>query len=261
MENIETIINNSKEYSKNKDSKDILRNADGKNNYKEIAKILELHPTYVSGLLKKANQFGLVTKIKSGLYKKIPGILGYMPKNSAKKKISKNNVKHITEKLLKIQKPNKLKDIGLAIPNYIIKNISENNNKVYNLLFSTENTIRELIRIVLSEKDKINWWKNYIPNGIQKDVEETINKTPYHANKRRDELEYTHMGHLKEIIINKKNWNDFLPYLNETDKNSFIVIIDKAIPVRNAIGHCIPLNSTDLKEVDVRFNDILKMIK
>ena len=108
---------------------------------------------------------------------------------------------------------------------------------------------------------KVDWWKDYVPSGIQIEIEYVIKKTPYHAVKRNDELEYTHLGQLKEIIIYKKNWNDFLPYLNEKDKNSFAVTINKAIPSRNAIGHCIPLKSTDLKVVDVRFEDILKMIK
>jgi len=126
-------------------------------------------------------------------------------------------------------------------------------------LYIVENTLRELVRKVLSQRT--DWWKNYVPGDVQIDADNAIKKTPYDAPKRNDKLEYTHLGQLKEIIICKKNWNDFLSYLNEKDKNAFAVTINKAIPSRNAIAHCIPLKSKDLKVVDVRFEDILKMIK
>lgn len=69
------------------------------------------------------------------------------------------------------------------------------------------------------------------------------------------------MGQLKEIIASKNNWGMFLPFLNEKDKNSFKATIDKAIPSRNSIAHCTPLTNEDFKFVEVRFKDILKMIK
>ena len=76
---IETLKNNCKEYARVGKSIEVLRNANGKNHYTEIAKIVEMHPTRVSGLLKKAEKLELAKKVKAGVYKKIPGILGYMP--------------------------------------------------------------------------------------------------------------------------------------------------------------------------------------
>ncbi len=131
--------------------------------------------------------------------------------------------------------------------------------KAYLWLYITENTLRELIRKVF-EKEQ-DWWNKRVNGGIKNDVRDAKDKYPYDGAKRRDELEYTHLSQLKEIITAKNNWNMFISFLEETDKNSFQATIDKAIPSRNSIAHCTSLNGEDLKFVEVRFKDILKMIK
>ncbi len=261
IEDINILKNNCEEYAQTAGkSVEILKNANGKNHYTKIAKIVGIHQTTVSGLLKKAERLGLAKRTQLGVYKKTAGILSYMPPKS---KVRKKSTKTVSAIIKKLTRNKKAKIKSSISPDFLILNRIEANMlkmaKAYQHLYAVENSLRELIRKVLISK--VDWWKNYIPSSIQKVVEDTIKKTPYDALKRKDQLEYTHLGQLKEIIINKKNWNDFLPYLNEKDKSSFAVTIDKAIPSRNAIGHCIPLKSKDLKVVDVRFEDILKMIK
>lgn len=129
----------------------------------------------------------------------------------------------------------------------------------YIWVYITENLLRDLIRNVFSsEKD---WWNKQVNGAIKKEVRDAIAKYPYDGAKRKDELEYTHLGQLKEIITSKMNWNLFLSHLNETDKNSFNATVEKAIPYRNSIAHCTRLTSEDFKFVELRFKDILKMIK
>lgn len=260
IENIEILKSNCREYARPGKSIDVLRNANGENHYTEIAKIVGLHATKVSALLKKAEKLGLAKKIKKGVYKKNSGILGYMPSKNEKKSSSSETISDIIQR---ITKNKKVKNIlppssNLAVPHKIEADMNKM-AKAYSALYAVENTLRELVRKILNQK--VDWWKNYVPNGIQIEVEDAIKKTPYDAPKRNDKLEYTHLGQLKEIIIYKKNWNEFLAYLNEKDKNAFAAIVNKAIPFRNAIAHCIPLKSEELKVVDVRFEDILKMIK
>ena len=259
-ENVETLINNCKEYAKATKGVGVLKVANGKNHYTKIAKMVGTHPTKVSSLLKKAEKLGLAKKIKPGIYKKVAGILGYMPTPTKTKSERSKTVSDLTQKIEKSKKTksNYQSSSGLTIPNKIEVNL-EKMAGAYRALYAVENTLRELIRKVLNRED--DWWKNRVPNGVQAQVEEAMNKHPYHAAKRKDELEYTHLGQLKEIIINKKNWADFSTHLNTTDKSDFTATIDKAIPSRNAIGHCIPLMPKDLKIVDVRFVDILDLIK
>ena len=257
---IDILKSNCSEYARASKGIEVLKLADGKNRYTEIAKIVGIHPTKTSSLLKKAEKFGLAQKIKAGIYKKVPGILGYMPSKKKTVAGSSKNVKDLIKKITK-NKTARAKSqplSGLTIPNKVEANLGKMTN-AYEALYAVENTLRELIRKALDSKT--DWWKNYVPSGIQKDVEDVIKKQPYHATKRNDELEYTHLGQLKEIIIYKNNWSDFSIHLNEKDKNAFAATVNKAIPSRNAIGHCIPLKSKDLRVVDVRFEDILKMIK
>jgi DNA-binding Lrp family transcriptional regulator len=241
----------------NSDSKamDVLRKANGRRSYKEIAKIVGLHQTTTSSLLKKSLKLGLSTKNKEGFYHKKPGILGYMPKTKNKNNSSvsmEKRIEGISKRALKASKiSNNLLD------KYRVQH-TDKMAEAYVWLYTTENTLRELIRRVLGDTD--SWWNSVNPD-IKKKVKESLDNYPYDGANRKDELEYTHLGQLKEIIISKSNWDKFKIHLNEPSKDKFQLKIDNAISSRNSIGHCIPLNSEDRNDVVVRFKDILKMIK
>ena len=236
--------------------KAILRATDGKKNYKQIAKELNLSETYVSTVLNNANKRSLAERIRAGVFKKKSGVMSHIPEGKARVKVAAS-IRKIIERAKK--KPKFVKVEDKSFSNRPLANI-EKMVIGYQNLYIVENTLRELIRKVFG-KEVSNWWNQKVNGGIQREVKDTIAKYPYHGYKRNDELEYTHLGQLKEIIVAKRNWNAFLPYLNEKNKSSFSATIDKAIPSRNSIGHCIPLTSNDLKYVDMRFQDILKMIK
>ncbi len=259
IENVETLKTNCREFARIGKSIDVLKKANGENHYIEIAKLTGLHKTKVSGLLKKAEKLGLAKKIKTGIYKKIPGVLGFMPKKIDFKAITHKTIRDLTRKI----------DCAKNIPRTefpasltIKSEINASLNKMvmaYQFLYAVENSLRELVRKVFNNEN--DWWEKRVPDGVQTTVQKNIDEMPYHASKRRDELEYTHLGQLKEIIINGKNWTSFLPYLKTSDKSDFSATINKAIASRNAIGHCIPLKPKDLKIIDVRLRDILEMIK
>lgn len=259
IENVEILKTNCREFARTGKSIDVLRMADGKNHYTEIAKLTGLHKTKVSGLLRKAEKLSLARKVKTGVYKKIPGVLGFMPQKNNSKITAHKTVKNLAQKIMRektIPKPE------FPVSLVIKSEISASLDKMviaYQSLYAVENSLRELIRAVFSNEN--NWWGKYVPLGVRTAVQKNIDDMPYHASKRRDELEYTHLGQLKEVIINGKNWCSFLPYLKTSDKSDFSATINKAIASRNAIGHCIPLKPKDLKIVDVRLRDILEMIK
>ncbi len=259
IENIEILKNNCREFARIRKSIDVLRRADGKNHYTEIAEFTGLHKTKVSGLLKKAEKLGLARKIKTGVYKKIPGVLGFMPQKNNSKITTHKTVKDLAQKIARTKTMPKTEfPVSLTIKSEISASLDKM-VMAYQSLYAVENSLRELIRKVFSDEN--NWWGKYTPPGVRTAVQKNIDEMPYHASKRRDELEYTHLGQLKEIIINGKNWNSFLPYLKTSDKSDFSATINKAIASRNAIGHCIPLKPKDLKIVDVRLRDILEMLK
>lgn len=252
MYDLEKIKKNCKEFGKNQKRINLIKFSNGKRSNEELSKMTSYNYTTASKLLNDARRQNLVEKNSSGFFKKlVPD--RYFPKISDNtSKISKRKIAKRIKKDVKIPIQNSL--IPISIYNSITPM-----SKAYMWLYITENALRELIRVVFKKTSKT--WEKDVPNGVIDSVKNIKAKTPYDAVKRKDELEYSHLGHLKEIIINKKNWNDFIPYLNERDKDKFRVIVDKSVGVRNAIGHCIKLSDQDLKIVEVRFDDILKMLE
>jgi len=254
--NSELLRVNCADYSKShRDAVNVLKKANGKLSYKEIARNVGIAETTVSGLLSKAEKLGLAKKVKQGIYKKESGLSSFFPNRITTKRVE--SVSKLIKKASK--KRQQKKNLDIFSPSPRISSSIDKMSEAYSLLYATENTLRDVIRKVFKKEE--SWWDNRVNKSIRDKVQEAIEKQPYHAVKRADNLEYTHLGQLKEIIISKSNWELFAPYLKEKDRDAFKVTIDRAIPQRNAIGHCIPLKSSDLKVVDVRFQDILKMIK
>ena len=242
-------------------ARNLLASANGEKSYEQIAKEHRVHRTTVSSTLTYAEKLGLAKK-RVGIYKKLPGVMSHIPifKNKiAKKKtvpqimnsVSNKKIKNIAESLRKKLDPVKYNAAFLSKLEKMLW--------AYAWLYTVENLLRELIRRVLSNQD--NWWDEKVPDGVKRSVEKTMDNQPYDAAKRKDELEHTHLGELIQIIISRQNWNSFKPYLNESDKETFKVRITDAIESRNAIGHCIPLAGEDLRRSDIRFLDIVKMLK
>jgi len=235
---------------------EVIRKLNGEKDYLEIAKEIELNKTIVSSIQKEAYKLRFVIK-KGRFYKKKPGILKYAPKI---RRVRGNFKKRQTalEKLSrkKFREKNFAKRSSFLV---LHSSSAQKMAEAYQWLYVTENAIRDLIRHAYG--DLKNWWKIRVPQKIQEDVRRSMGNEKYDSAKRKDELEYTHLDQLKQIIIEKKNWKDFIPFLEISEKNAFIVKFEAALPSRNCISHSIPLNKEDLKIVDVRFSDIIKMIK
>lgn len=243
----EVVTKNCNSYAKRHSKAiDVLRKANGKNDYKKIAIQLKLHSTVVSSLLKEAANLGLATKNK-GLYKKNTGILKYMPKGNPKNK-SLESIGTIVEKMKK-----RTPKFGLSEQNTDEVKMA----KAYIELYRTENTLRNVIRNAFQSEQ--NWWENKVNKEIKNVVADAKVNYPYHGAVRKDNLEYAHLGQLNEIIVS--NWGKFTDILKEKDKSNFSATVRKAIPSRNSIAHCTPLTTKDHKVVEIRFEDILKMIK
>src|SRR5437868_10565254 len=79
----------------------------------------------------------------------------------------------------------------------------------YSLYYSLENSIRRLISERLSEKHGAGWWKEKVPEGVQKEVEkkQRDEKDTTMSIRSVDPLAYTNFGEL--ISIFDQNWGDF----------------------------------------------------
>jgi DNA-binding Lrp family transcriptional regulator len=221
----------------------VLRKANGKRTYKEIAKELGMPATKVSSLLSQAKKYEFVKKEK-GLYKKVPGILGFAPK----RKIS---VPEITspKKSFK-QKTKKAKSV--------LERDAWKNAEIYPSIYILENKLRELILRQLGANE--TWWKK--PAVTQKildyakKIKDDENETPWIAPKCDHPVYYVTLKHLCKII--RQNWPKFKKL---GEQNIFLARFTDLYPIRNSLAHNVALKSRDKKEVEISTEKIYSIIK
>ncbi len=171
-------------------------------------------------------------------------------------KINKTKTKKV-----EINRTLKLKDITITskepyTPKKLLSDALEM-SEYYTLLYVLENTLRNLIRHVF--RNEPNYWKSKVNEKIREDVKFIMAKEKYFEEGRTDELEYTHLDYLKQIII--INWTEFSQELNEKDKTNFMREVEKFTPSRHAIAHTTILKGLDADRCRYRFEEIMKMIK
>lgn len=235
---------------------EVVRRLDGKTDYITIGNELGLHKTIVSSVQKESYKSKLTKKI-GRFYKRKPGILRHAPKIKIDLQSNNNHKKlnRMKKRIVKKIEPKKNSaNINLRISE------AQKMAYAYQWLYITENALRDLIRKVYGKTDI--WWNVIkVPQGIIDSVALSKTKEKYDSTKRADELEYTNLDQLKEIITKKSNWNNFTHYLEVKELNKFRIKFEGALSPRNCIAHSAPLKDKDLKIVDVRFEDILNMIK
>jgi hypothetical protein len=132
--------------------------------------------------------------------------------------------------------------------------------KIYPILYLFENSVRNLIQIVLQQKYGSNWWDSKVPNGVKQDVEKRLLKEEanrWHGKRGAHKIFYTNIGDLNSII--STNWDDFKDiFPNQAWIKSRIDEIELS---RNIIAHNNPLSDRDIKRLKLYFGDWVKQIK
>lgn len=222
---------------------DILKKADGKKDYKEIAKETKLNEKTVSPLLKKAERLGLAKRVKPGIYKKQPGILGFAPSRT----FGKQEVRFKKSFKTKIKKAKST-----------LEEDAWKNAEVYPFIFILENTLRKLILQQLG--NDIAWWKKpFVAKEIiayAESIKKQEEETPWIKQRGDHPIYYVTLKHLSKII--QINWNKFSKL---GEQNTFLTRLKDLFPIRNSLAHNIPLTSRDRKEVDIAVDKIVKIIK
>jgi len=122
-----------------------------------------------------------------------------------------------------------------------VRENAEKMAKSYVLFYSLENSIRDLIADVLSEKHGEEWWnkQGVVPEVVCKSAEVNQKKeSATGVTLRSDRLiDYTNFGELGEII--KANWDDFTSIFR--DKRAVERILANLNTLRASIAHCTAL--------------------
>ncbi len=132
-------------------------------------------------------------------------------------------------------------------------------SSIYKALFCVENTIRLFIVDRLSERKGSDWWEDCVSNKIKTDVEKLKAdeiKNKYMAPRSSNNVDYTLLGNLTQIIIN--NWDDFSDIIpNQAWLNSRVGDLERC---RNVIMHTGTLDDYDIDRIEIIIRDIIRQI-
>jgi hypothetical protein len=123
----------------------------------------------------------------------------------------------------------------------------------YAIYYALENSIRRLISGRLSEKHGANWWKDKVPEGVQKEVtkKQTEEKDTAMSIRSEDPLAYTSFGEL--IGIFDANWSDFSDTLRS--QKAMQVTLSQFNKIRNPVAHSCELNDDEITRFKLLVKD------
>lgn len=126
--------------------------------------------------------------------------------------------------------------------------------KVYPLIYTFENSVRNVISLVLAKKYGQDWWDTHVAKPVKDRVQKRINdesNNPWHGRRGSAPIFYTDIKDLQSIIRN--NWGDFLSlFPNQNWVETRISEIERS---RNIIAHNNPLCKRDVDRVNIYFKD------
>jgi hypothetical protein len=131
--------------------------------------------------------------------------------------------------------------------------------QVYIRLYVFENSIRNVIKMVMEKAHGRNWWDQVHPKIQERvaDRKAKESKNPWHGKRGSHEIFYTLFSDLLSIIRNNwKKFEDLFP-----DQNWVITRIGEIEPSRNVIAHNNPLSGTDIERIRLYSGDWERQIK
>lgn len=132
-------------------------------------------------------------------------------------------------------------------------------SSIYRALFCVENTIRNFIVDRLSERKGSDWWEDCVTKKIKQDVDNLKSdeiRNKYMAPRSSNNIDYTMMGNLSQIIIN--NWDDFSDIIpNQAWLSSRVGDLERC---RNVIMHTGTLDDYDVDRIEIIIRDIIRQI-
>ncbi len=123
----------------------------------------------------------------------------------------------------------------------------------YAIYYSLENSIRRLISGRLAEKHGPNWWKDKVPEGVQKVVrdKQQDERDTTMSIRSEDPLSYTNFGEL--ISVFEANWDDFSDTLRS--KKAMQLILSQFNKIRNVVAHSCELNEDEITRFKLLVKD------
>jgi hypothetical protein len=131
---------------------------------------------------------------------------------------------------------------------------AEKMKEVYPIIYVFENSVRNVISLVLTKKYGLDWWDKRVAKPVRDRIQGRIDdetNNPWHGKRGVAPIFYADIKDLQSII--KNNWGDFQSlFPNQNWIEARIGEIERS---RNIVAHNNPLCERDIKRVRIYFED------
>lgn len=133
--------------------------------------------------------------------------------------------------------------------------------RVYPLVYIFENSVRDLIELVLRDEFGQDWWISAVPGEVQRTAakhKEAEKKDPWHSQRGAREIDYIFLNELWAII--KHQWKYFKPLF--PDQAWVQTMITRNMNVsRLVLAHMNPLAADDISGLEASFRQWAKQLQ
>jgi hypothetical protein len=128
---------------------------------------------------------------------------------------------------------------------------------VFPLVYVLENSIREVVRRVLSAKYGADWWNTALTSGSVKNLKDSSDakrarelQTGWHQRRGAHPIDYIDLGQLAQIVFAKQD--DFFPHVLGDNRRWFEQFMVELEPSRNVLCHMNPLTALNAKDLSFK---------
>jgi hypothetical protein len=133
--------------------------------------------------------------------------------------------------------------------------------RVYPLVYIFENSVRDLIELILKDAFGKDWWTTAVPGEVQKTAtkhKDAEKKDPWHSQRGEREIDYVFLNDLWAII--KHQWACFKRLF--PDQAWVQTMITRRMNVsRLVLAHMNPLAADDIKSLEASFKEWTKQLQ
>ena len=134
--------------------------------------------------------------------------------------------------------------------------------RVYPTMYLFENSVRDVIELVLKGKYGSAWWTAAVPVKVREQAEQFARdekKDTWHSKRGRRQIDYLQLPQLWKIIHAK--WKDFEPLFPQGQAWVQSMIENDMNVSRRVIAHMNPLEADDIASLEASFRKWVKHLK
>lgn len=131
--------------------------------------------------------------------------------------------------------------------------------RVYPLLYFFENSVRDVIELVLADKHGAGWWDAAVPVKVREaavEIKAKEQKDTWHSKRGRRPIDYLLLTQLWKII--HARWKDFEPFFPQGQAWVQSMIENDMNVSRAVFAHMNPLEEDDIKNLEASFRKWVK---